>query len=162
EGFTMGIGVIIAAQQVPLALDTPKAPGENAALVAWRTLGLVDWAGAWVPLLLVGLVIAIMVGLPRMNRTLPSSLIAVVVVTGRVVHRLGATAASLPARALRSLAAESTSARVAAALAVAALAALESVLSARVADGMTDNGPRTDHDRELVGQGVANVAAGIF
>ncbi len=168
EGFTMGIGVIIAAQQVPLALDTPKAPGENAALVAWRTLGRVDWSSAWLPLALVVLVVVIMVGLPRLNRTLPSSLIAVVVVTVLVelaaldVTRIGAIPSSLPAPSLPSLTPEATSALVPAALAVAALAALESLLSARVADGMTDNLPRTDHDRELVGQGVANVAAGVF
>jgi SulP family sulfate permease len=43
---------------------------------------------------------------------------------------------------------------------VAFLAALESLLSARVADGMTD-APRHDPDRELFGQGMANVAAGL-
>ncbi len=48
-----------------------------------------------------------------------------------------------------------------AALAVAALAALESLLSAKVADGMAD-GPRHDPDRELFGQGLANVVAPIF
>ena len=45
--------------------------------------------------------------------------------------------------------------------AVAALAALESLLSARVADGMADR-PRSSPNRELVGQGLANVAAGAF
>ena len=48
-----------------------------------------------------------------------------------------------------------------AALAVAALAALESLLSAKVADGMADQ-PRHDPDRELVGQGLANVVSPLF
>ncbi|MFT3875779.1 MAG: solute carrier family 23 protein [Propioniciclava sp.] len=48
------------------------------------------------------------------------------------------------------------------ALAVAALAALESLLSARVADGMVPDIERTQSDRELVGQGLANVASGLF
>jgi MFS superfamily sulfate permease-like transporter len=48
-----------------------------------------------------------------------------------------------------------------AALAVAALAALESLLSAKVADGMAD-APKHDPDRELFGQGTANVAAALF
>jgi sulfate permease, SulP family len=43
---------------------------------------------------------------------------------------------------------------------VAFLAAMESLLSARVADGMSD-GPRHDPDRELFGQGMANVASGL-
>ena len=46
--------------------------------------------------------------------------------------------------------------------AVAALAALESLLSARVADGFVPDVPRTNPDRELFGQGLANVASGLF
>jgi SulP family sulfate permease len=49
-----------------------------------------------------------------------------------------------------------------AALAIAALAALESLLSARVADGMVEGVPDTHANRELVGQGLANVASGMF
>jgi SulP family sulfate permease len=49
---------------------------------------------------------------------------------------------------------------VAAAAVVAFLAALESLLSARVADGMSD-APRHDPDRELFGQGLANIASGL-
>src|SRR5690606_16377341 len=48
-----------------------------------------------------------------------------------------------------------------AAFAVCALAALESLLSATVADGMTV-GQRHDPDRELFGQGLANLAAPVF
>jgi len=48
-----------------------------------------------------------------------------------------------------------------AALAIAALAAIESLLSARVAATMSPTGPY-DPDRELVGQGLASVASGAF
>jgi SulP family sulfate permease len=48
-----------------------------------------------------------------------------------------------------------------AAFAIAALAALESLLSAKVADGMAD-APRHDPDRELFGQGLANVVSPVF
>jgi SulP family sulfate permease len=47
------------------------------------------------------------------------------------------------------------------ALAVAALAAIESLLSAKVADGMADT-TRHDPDRELFGQGLANIASPLF
>ena len=50
---------------------------------------------------------------------------------------------------------------VGAALAIAALAAIESLLSARVAATMSPTGPY-DPDRELVGQGLASVASGVF
>ena len=48
-----------------------------------------------------------------------------------------------------------------AAFAVAALAAIESLLSAKVADGMVD-GRQHDPDRELFGQGVANIVSPLF
>ncbi len=168
EGFTMGIGVIIAMQQLPLALDTPKAAGENAALVALRTLGTVSWAHAALALAVVGFVVAIMVVLPRVRRTLPASLIAVALATVLVevtrldVARIGAIPSHLPMPSVPDLSPESTGALFSAALAVAALASLESLLSARVADGMVDDLPRTNPHRELAGQGLANIAAGIF
>ncbi len=168
EGFTLGIGVVIALQQVPLALDTPKAEGENAALVALRTLPDVDWQAALPALGLVALVVAVMVLLPRLSRTVPASLVAVALATvvaqvaGLDVDRIGAIPSSLPAPHLPVLDLATTSELFSSALAVAALAALESLLSARVADGMADDRPRTQPNRELVGQGLANVASGLF
>ena len=168
EGFTCGIGVVIALQQVPLALDTPRADGENAGLVALRTIGAVDWTQAVAPLGLVALVVAVMIVLPRLRKGLPASLIAVVVATlvaelaGLDVDRIGALPAGLPGPHLPVVDLETTSALFSSALAVAALAALESLLSARVADGMADDIGRTRPNRELFGQGLANVASGLF
>ncbi|SFK01762.1 SulP family inorganic anion transporter [Cellulomonas sp. KH9] len=168
EGFTCGIGVVIALQQVPLALDTPRAEGENAGLVALRTLGATDWSQAVVPLVLVALVVAVMVVLPRLHRGLPASLVAVVLATlvaevARLdVDRIGVLPDTLPGPHLPVVDVATTSALFSAALAVAALAALESLLSARVADGMADDIERTRPNRELVGQGLANVASGLF
>ncbi|WP_369826289.1 SulP family inorganic anion transporter [Cellulomonas sp. PSBB021] len=168
EGFTIGIGVVIALQQVPLALGTPKAEGENAALVAARTLAATDWSAAVAPLLLVALGVALVVGLPRLHRAVPASLVAVAVATvvAEVAHldvqRIGALPSSLPAPHLPVVDLATTSALFSSALAVAALAALESLLSAHVADGMADDVPRTRPNRELVGQGFANVASGLF
>ncbi len=167
EGFTFGIGVVIALQQVPLALDTPKAEGENAALVAVRTLAATDWSRAVGPLAVVAVVVALMALLPRLNRTLPASLIAIVVVTIGVelahleVDRIGVIPSALPRPQWPVLDLTTTSELFSSAMAIAALAALESLLSARVADGMADR-PRTSPNRELVGQGLANVAAGMF
>jgi SulP family sulfate permease len=68
---------------------------------------------------------------------------------------------SLPAPALPDVPWEHLDALLLPAVAVAALAALESLLSATVADGMSV-GQRHDSDRELVGQGLANLAAPLF
>ncbi|MCC2333437.1 SulP family inorganic anion transporter [Cellulomonas wangsupingiae] len=168
EGFTCGIGVVIALQQVPLALDTPRAEGENAGLVALRTLGATDWAQAVAPLALVALVVAVMIVLPRLHKGLPASLVAVVLATlvaevARLdVDRIGVLPDTLPGPHLPVVDLATTSALFSAALAVAALAALESLLSARVADGMADDIERTRPNRELFGQGLANVASGLF
>lgn len=168
EGFTMGIGVVIAAQQVPLMLDTPKAPGENALLVAARTALAADWSHAAVALAVVAGVVAVMLLLPRINRTLPVSLVAIVLATLVAewahldVARIGALPSSLPAPHVPPLTPEATGPLVSAALAIAALAALESLLSARVADGLADDLPPTDPNRELVGQGLGTIAAGLF
>ena len=167
EGFTFGIGVVIALQQVPLAIDTPKAPGENAALVAVRTALTADRRAALPALGVVATVVVLMVLLPRLHRTIPASIVAIVVVTlvveatGLHVARIGAVPAGLPRPSWPVIDLPTTSSLFSSALAIAALAALESLLSARVADGMADL-PRTSPNRELVGQGLANIAAGAF
>ncbi|MEG9553226.1 SulP family inorganic anion transporter, partial [Streptomyces baarnensis] len=74
---------------------------------------------------------------------------------------IGALPAGLPAPSLGFLDVSAVGSLVAPAVAVAALAALESLLSATVADGMT-TGQKHDPDRELFGQGIANLAAPLF
>ncbi|MBB4663107.1 SulP family inorganic anion transporter [Conexibacter arvalis] len=162
EGFTLGIALLIFLQQVPMAVGVDKPEGENTALVAARAL--VDWAGdGWQPLALVALVSVTMIALPRLHRALPASLIAVGAATalselaGLDVATIGAIPASLPAPSLPAVDVADLPGLAPAVLAVAALAAIESLLSAKVADGMSDGEPH-DPDRELVGQGLANVA----
>lgn len=166
EGFTVGIALLILLQQVPTALGVAKPHGENTAAVAVRAIGA--WAGhGWTPAALVTLVAAVMVVLPRLHRALPASLIAVVAATGIAegtglsVKRIGTIPAGLPMPSLPDLSAGQISGLLSAVAAVAALAAVESLLSAKVADGMADGDPH-DPDRELFGQGLANVAVSFF
>ncbi len=167
EGFTIGIATIIFLQQVPLALDVPRPDGENTAVVAWRAVGAADWRSALESLALVALVVLLMVGLPRIRRSLPASILAIAAATALAawlawdVMTIGPLPGVIPSPRLPILDTATTSALFSAALAVAALAAIESLLSARVADGMSD-GSRLNPDRELFGQGLANVASGIF
>ncbi len=167
EGFTIGIATIIFLQQVPYAVGVPKPEGENVALVAFRSLQAADWPVAARSLAVVALVVLIMIALPRLRRSIPASIIAIVAATVLVsrlaweVMVIGPVPSGLPAPSFPVLDTSTTSALFSAAIAVAALAAIESLLSARVADGMSDAG-RLNPDRELFGQGLASVASGMF
>jgi SulP family sulfate permease len=167
EGFTVGIAILIFLQQVPSALGVPKPKGENSAVVAGRAVVRAFGHGRALSILLVGVVVAAMIVLPRLHRALPSSLLAVALATGiaQVGHldvaRIGAIPSALPHPSLPNVSFGAMNDLFSAALAVAALAALESLLSAKVADGMADTA-RHDPDRELFGQGAANVASALF
>ncbi len=167
EGFTLGIAAIIFLQQVPTALGVPVPDGDNTALVALSALGTAAGADTLAALAVVGIVVAVMVGSPRLFPTVPASLPAVIVatlvvaVTGWSVAPIGDLPAALPHLSLPSVGFGDLGDYVWPALAVAALAAIESLLSARVADQMTDVEPHRP-DRELFGQGLANIAASLF
>jgi SulP family sulfate permease len=164
EGFTLGIAVVIAAQQVPSALGVAD-PGSGS--VAWSAvLAVGDFLAGpqWAVAGLLVLSIVLTAGLPRVHRALPASLVAVTVVSAvaELTHAdvavIGSLPSGLPVPALPDVGV--LAGLLAPAAAVAFLAALESLLSARVADGMTDV-HRSDPDRELLGQGMANIASGV-
>jgi SulP family sulfate permease len=105
--------------------------------------------------------------LPRVRRTMPASLLAVVAATTAVelahwkVARIGELPHSLPLPSMPNWSAIPAGDLLGPVFAVAALAALESLLSAKVGDGMAPV-PRHDPDRELMGQGLANIVAPFF
>ena len=165
EGFTIGIAVIIFLQQVPAALGVPKPEGENTAVVALRAAGRVTDQGSVAAVALVALVAVVMVAAPRLHRAMPASLVAIAVATVVAsladldVERIGALPHTLPVPSFPPI--ENLDALVSAAFAVAVLATLESLLSAKVADGMADTSPH-DPDRELFGQGLANLTSPLL
>lgn len=166
EGFTVGIAVIIALQQVPSALGVGV---EAEKVLVLASTAVQSWAAdpAWVSLALAAGVCAAILVLSRFVPLLPGSLIAVVIATaGNAVFGWGADVIghiprSLPAPTLPDVPWHDLDALLLPAIAVAALAALESLLSATVADGMSV-GQRHDSDRELAGQGLANLVAPLF
>ncbi|MEV8254872.1 SulP family inorganic anion transporter [Rhodoglobus sp. NPDC076762] len=167
EGFTVGIGIIIFLQQVPSALGTEGTEHPtNAVLAAGAFIGAAEWPAALLPLGIAAAVIAIMLLLTRISGRLPASFIAIVVVTiaaqalNLPLATIGELPASLPAPAVPSFEFD-LAALIGPAFAVAALAAIESLLSARVAASMSDTGPY-NADRELVGQGLASIASSFF
>lgn len=171
EGFTLGIAVIIFLQQVPLLVSPhTAAAGEhssNAVVAAAQSLATADWT--YVPWALgaVAIVAACMLLAPRVHRSLPGSLIGIVIVTllalvlPTPLAVIGKLPSTLPAPMLPAFDLGTLSQLALPALTVAALAAIESLLSARVAASLADTGPY-DPDRELVGQGIASIGSGLF
>ncbi len=168
EGFTLGIAVIIALQQVPAALGV-QADGEQVVLTAVRAVG--EWLTSpdWAPVLIALGVAASMVvaARARIKPAVPIALLAVVAATLIVqfgdfdVRVIGALPSGFPTPSLPAFDAADLKILAAPAVAVAALAALESLLSATVADAMSVS-QRHDPDRELFGQGLANLASPLF
>jgi SulP family sulfate permease len=205
EGFTLGIAAIIFLQQVPAAVGIAAETGHNTMVTAVRSVGAALWpSGAiadgsvvdgvvhgsatptWIwTLAVVAVVAVVMLVLPRVSAALPASLLAVVLVTSLAelldapVPRIGELPSALPFPVLPDATPGAVRDLAGAALAIAALAAIESLLSARVAasmaagragaqdgSGQGGNDPgreSTYHpDRELVGQGLASLASGAF
>ncbi|KUL40851.1 SulP family inorganic anion transporter [Streptomyces regalis] len=168
EGFTLGIACVIGLQQIPNALGVPKPEGDRVLVVTWRAIEEFAKSPNWTAVGFAVAVAAVMLVGARWRPTVPFSILAVIAAT--VVAQaagldaakpIGDLPAGLPAPTLSFLDLGSLSTLLAPAVAVAALAALESLLSASVADGMTV-GQKHDPDRELFGQGLANIAAPLF
>jgi len=167
EGFTAGIAVVIALQQVPAALGIRDAEGERVWRVAFDAASSFAAAPQLAPLAIAIGVAAVMLGGSRWRPGLPFSVFAIVAATlavqvaGVGVDLLGTLPSGLPLPSVQFLDFGLAGALLPSALAVAALAAIESLLSATVADGMSVN-QRHDPDRELFGQGIANLAVPLF
>lgn len=167
EGFTAGIAVVIALQQVPVALGIDGLEGEKVWALAGQAVAEFATSPNPGPLVMsLAVAGAILLG-ARWRPAVPFSLIAVVIATLVAVFTplefapLGDLPSGLPAPSLDFFDISAVGTLSTAAVAVAALAALESLLSATVADGMSVN-ERHNPDKELFGQGLANIAAPLF
>lgn len=166
EGFTIGIAAIIALQQVPATLGT-HGKGEKVLAIAFDALRSWLVAPQWATVVIAGSVATTMLLTARLRPGVPSSLAAVAGATAVVaaahlhVATIGVIPTRIPAPALPSVPLTSLTSLLLPAVAVAALAALESLLSATVADGMSV-GEHHDSNRELFGQGMANLVSPLF
>ncbi|GAA6526602.1 SulP family inorganic anion transporter [Intrasporangium sp. DVR] len=166
EGFTLGIAAIIGLQQVPAALGQ-HVEGEK--VLGLASAAIVEWIHRpdAAPVVVAFGVVAGILLLARLRPGVPWALVIVAVATvANSTMRLdlediGTIPAGLPAPAFPGIEPAMLDSLILPAVAVAALAALESLLSATVADGMSV-GQRHDPDRELVGQGLANLVAPLF
>lgn len=172
EGFTLGIAAIIFLQQVPPATGTSGVPGHNTLIAAVEAASAATVPAALLTLAVVAGVAVVMVLVQKLLKALPASLIAVLLATAAAelfrldIPRIGPLPHSLPAPAVPVFDLDLLGSLAMPAVAIACLAAIESLLSARVAAGMTGpdgrpSGPYSP-DRELTGQGLASIAAGLF
>ena len=169
-GFTAGIAVIIFASQVRELFGFEMAK-EPAALIP-KIAAIWDSKGTWNPAAigLSCLALAIILGLRRARPKWPGLLIAVAVCAALVTlldlkvatigTRFGGVPGTLPAPSLPAWDLARLRALLPDAVAIAMLGAIESLLSAVVADGMT--GRRHRSNCELVAQGFANMATVAF
>jgi SulP family sulfate permease len=169
-GFTAGIALIIATSQLRDVLGLP---------IERLPAAFVDQIGAYwaharearLPALAIGLGTTALVALwPRILPRVPGSLVAIVLTTvavrllgipvDTIADRFGAVPSSLPAPHIPTFGWADVRAVFPDAVSIALLGAIESLLSAVVADGMA--GTRHRSNMELVAQGVANLASPLF
>jgi len=171
EGFTLGIAIIIFLQQIPSVMGSHSAGASghssNALIAAFESIASSEWPYAAWAIGAAVVVIACMLIAERIHRGIPGSLIGIAVVTilclllPTPLTVIGELPDALPAPAFPALSFELIGELAVPAVTVAALAAIESLLSGRVAASLGDTG-RFDPDRELFGQGLASIGSGIF
>jgi SulP family sulfate permease len=169
-GFTNGIAILIASTQIKdfFGLRIGSVPSEF--LPRIRLLIAHFFSLNWQAVMLGVFTLAILVGLPRISKRIPSSIIALLACTlaAEFLHlqvetigtRFGGIPRGLPPFAIPDFHAEHIVPLIPSAFTMALLAALESMLSAVVADGMT--GDRHNPNVELTAQGIANIISPMF
>ena len=169
-GFTSGIAIIIFSSQVKdfLGLQMGEVPAEF--IPKWRAFAANFHSVSPYTIGISLAALLIMVLWPKVSRRIPGPFVALIATTvlANLLHlpvetigtRFGAISASLPHPVIPHVTLAQVTGLVAPAFTIALLAAVESLLSAVVADGMI--GGRHRSNMELVAQGVANIAAPIF
>ena len=164
-GFTNGIAILIASTQIRdfFGLQVAEVPGEflERMRALWHASGTVSPAAAGVAAATVVLIVI----LRRVSKRVPGSILALIGGTAvawafhlpidTIASRFGAVPSGLPALQIPSFRPDLILTLLSPALTVAMLGAIESLLSAVVADRMS--GDRHNPNVELTAQGVANV-----
>lgn len=169
-GFTSGIALIIGATQIKdiFGLDTHPA----SASFVHRVQAYIESASTFNPhsIAVAAAALAIILIMPKFTKKIPGSIFAIIITTAAVTMfnipvdtiqtQFGDVPSSLPLPAFPTINLDIITAVFPSAITIALLAAIESLLSAVVADGMTSTRHRSN--MELVGQGVANIFSPLF
>lgn len=168
EGFTAGIAVVIALQQFPFIFGVSPGEAEQVWRMAFEAAAAGLAASHFIPVMMTIFVAAAILlgskGWPRVPFALLTIAVATLFadLTNLEVDRIGELPARIGTLDFSFLTSGNYWALVPSAAAVAALAALESLLSAKVADKMRGGGEKHDANRELFGQGLANLVVPFF
>ena len=175
-GFTSGIAVTIFTTQIAdifgLNFGGEKVPGDFIGkwMIYFRHFDTINW---WNTIVSIASIIIIAIT-PRFSKKIPGSLIAIIVVTA-VVYLLKTYAgidnidtigdrftikSELPDATMPALNWEAIKDLFPVAITIAVLGAIETLLSATVADGVT--GDKHDSNTELIAQGTANLITPLF
>ena len=163
-GFTSGIAVIIFCGQLNeflgLGLNMPEHVPQQIGALATHLRGL-----NWYALATGVMSLAVIYGWPRVTKRIPASIIAVIVTAlvayfahwpiATIGSKFGGIPSGFPGFHFPAISLEAMRMLMGPAFTIAALGAIESLLSAMVADGMADT--RHDPNQELIGQGIANI-----
>lgn len=174
-GFTAGIALTIFSTQINdfLGLGLTDIPGQFLPKWGVYLTNLRNISPVTLSVALVSLLIIIIT--PRISKRLPGALIAIVLVTivsyfmdaafdwfnvETIGDRFGTMATDIPTPHGFTLNMATINMLLPSAFTIAVLGAIESLLSATVADGVT--GSRTNSNTELIGQGIANITVPFF
>ncbi|MBO4785469.1 MAG: sodium-independent anion transporter, partial [Prevotella sp.] len=173
-GFTSGIAVTIFTTQIKDLLGMQMSENPSDFIEKWlayfHNIGNIDpWSTA------MGLLSIVIITLtPRISKKIPGSLIAIIIVTIialilknyfdiNTIETIGdrfSINAKIPEAQMPSLSWDAIKGLAGPAFTIAILGAIESLLSATVADGVTGDHHRSN--TELIGQGIANLATPLF
>lgn len=172
-GFTSGIALTIFSTQINdfFGLGLTGVPSEF--ISKWGVY-LSNFDNVYWPSLIVGIIsLLIIIVTPRISKKLPGALISIIVMTIAVFFlkdifpnietigdRFGNLPTDIPEPRGFELSMATINQLMPSAFTIAILCAIESLLSATVADGVT--GSRTNSNTELIGQGLANIAVPFF
>ena len=174
-GFTAGIAVTIFSTQINdfFGLGLSDIPGQF--IPKWG-MYFTNFDKVSLPALCTSVVSLLIITLtPRISKRLPGALLAIIIVTAAawimstcfswfhvetIGERFGTMATDIPAPHGFTLNMATINMLLPSAFTIAVLGAIESLLSATVADGVT--GSRTNSNTELIGQGIANITVPFF
>ena len=170
NGFTIGIAVIIAASQLKdlFGLDVARVPADflDKLPVLWSARGTMNWTALGIGLVTLTLMVAMRRLFPRFPGLIVAMALAALAVTtlklpvDTIQSRYGELPRYLPLPAIPSITLARLTELLPSALTLAFLAAIESLLSAMVADRMI--GSRHRPNAEVLAQGWANIASALF
>jgi sulfate permease, SulP family len=169
-GFTSGIAVVIFSSQVKDVLGLRMGAVPAPFVEKWQSFGAHLGSASWYAMAIAGASIVVMWLWPKVSHRVPGPFVALIgsTVAVRLLQlpvetigtRFGQISARLPHPVMPHLSFTEVTTLVQPAIAIALLGAVESLLSAVVADGMI--GTRHKSNLELVAQGAANVVAPLF